>query len=165
MILNEKKFFKTLDILENYLNRKVNWVNPYRDYIDSDTPIVRIELTKKWESFTNISDNSIDYIFDNIDSLYFDYLKRFFIVDFSKMSVTPVKKLNWKKNFIAKKKKELKLFHSITMLKAYIWNIKNILWEDWFEKFLFNEFPELQNKNQLDYMSELDISDFFHWID
>lgn len=79
---NDLKIYdKILDILENYLKRKVNGKNPYQDYLDSDLPIVRIELKKK--KFKNLTDNSIKWVFQNIEALFFDYLKRYFDIDLS----------------------------------------------------------------------------------
>lgn len=66
---NDLKIYdKILDILQNYLKRKVNWENPYKDYIDSDFPITRIELKKK--KFDNLTDNSLKWVFQNIEALF-----------------------------------------------------------------------------------------------
>ncbi|MDR3150421.1 MAG: hypothetical protein LBU14_02110 [Candidatus Peribacteria bacterium] len=44
-------------------------------------PITRIEYKK--HKFSNLYDNSIDWLFDNIEKLFFDYLLRFFNLDLS----------------------------------------------------------------------------------
>jgi len=152
---------KILDILDNYLSRQIDWVNPYQEYLDSNLPITRIEVSKKWESFQHIANNSIDWIEKNIEALYFDYLKGFFVVDFRKICIWTIESLNGKTNFIAKKQKELKLIHSLNMFQAYGRNLKYLLWQSGFEKETFKYFPELENRNILDYTDNIDIKDYF----
>lgn len=94
---NDLKIYdKILDILENYFKRKVNWQNPYKDYIDSDLPITRIELKKK--KFDNLANNSLKFVFQNIEALFFDYLLRYFDVDLSVLIWQNIA-LNWKKKY------------------------------------------------------------------
>lgn len=159
---NDLKIYdKILDILENYKNRKVNWKNPYADYLSSDFPITRIELKKK--KFTNLTDNSIKWVFQNIESLFFDYLLRFFVINLS-FYIWINNTLNWKKVFLAKEQKSKSLFHSITMALAYLNNIKELAWENELYKFLYKNFPELENIKPIDLIDEIWLSDFFTWI-
>lgn len=151
---NDLKIYdKILDILENYLKRKVNGKNPYQDYLDSDLPIVRIELKKK--KFKNLTDNSINWVFQNIESLFFDYLKRYFDIDLS-MYVWVDKTLNWKKIFLAKEEKSKKLFHSLNMFLAYWRNLQEMLWENEFYKILFKNYPKIESIKELQLLDEFE---------
>lgn len=157
---NDLKIYdKILDILENYLKRKVNWKNPYQDYLDSDFPIVRIELKKK--KFKNLIDNSINWVFNNIEALFFDYLKRYFDIDLS-MYIWVDKTLNWKKIFLAKEEKSKKLFHSLTMFLAYGKNLQEMLWENEFYKILFKNYPKIESINSLDLLDEFEKWEFLN---
>jgi len=160
---NDLKIYdKILDILDNYMHRKINWVNPHNSYINSDLPITRIELRKKWECFLHIRDNSLNFILDNIEKLFFDYLRYTFNFDFQKVSFLPIESLNWKKIFLAKEVKRKKLFHSILMFKSYWKNIIDLLWQKEFEKFCLQTFPDLQNKDLLQYWDIFELHDFFN---
>lgn len=151
---NDLKIYdKILDILENYLKRKVNEKNPYQDYLDSDLPIVRIELKKK--KFKNLTDNSINWVFQNIEALFFDYLKRYFDIDLS-MYLWVDKTLNWKKIFLAKEEKSKKLFHSLTMFLAYWRNLQEMLWENEFYKILFKNYPKIESVKELQLLDEFE---------
>jgi len=155
---------KILDILENYFKRLSNWVNLYQSYLDSKEPITRIEVQKKWESFYHINDSSLSYFFNNIESLFFDYLIQFFVLDLRNISEVKIPSLNWKSNFLAKKKKGLKFLHSLNMFKAYANNLKLLVWDDGFNKIVLESYPLLQNKTILDYENYIDTSDLFYWI-
>lgn len=161
---NDLKIYdKILDLVDNHMKRKVNWKNPYQDYIDSDLPITRIELKKKWEAFANIQDNSIEYILNNIQAMFYDYLKKYFFIDLSLYEWENIS-LNWKKNFLAKQEKQKKILHSYQMAQAYLNNIKEYDGEDNLYKFLFKLYPKIENINSLDLLDEFDVSDFFSWI-
>ncbi len=100
---NDLKFYdKILDLLDNHRKRKINWVNPYQDYLDSDNPITRVEVKKK--KFQNLKNNSINWLFENMESLFFDHLLRYMTIDLSLYIWVDVS-LNWKKNFLAEEKK------------------------------------------------------------
>lgn len=155
---NDLKIYdKILDILDNYKNRKVNWKNPYQDYLDSDFPITRIELKKK--KFNNLTDNSLKFVFQNIEALFFDYLLRYFEIDLS-LFVWQDITLNWKKIFLAKEQKSKKLFHSINMLLAYAKNIEEMIWENELFKILYKNYPNLASINEFDLLDEFEIHDF-----
>jgi hypothetical protein len=68
-------------VLDQHKKTKINGENPYKDYLNSNVPITRNELSKK--KFDNLRNNSINWIFDNIESLFFDYLLWFFEIDLS----------------------------------------------------------------------------------
>lgn len=154
---NDLKIYdKILDILQNYMKRKVNWENPYRDYLESDFPITRIELKKK--KFNNLRDNSIKWVFQNIEALFFDYLKRYFIVDLSFYNWIN-KTLNWKKIFLAKEEKTKKFFHSLNMFLAYWKNLEEMLWETEFYKLLYKNYPKLESLKELELLDNFEIYD------
>lgn len=154
---NDLKIYdKILDILQNYRNRKVDGKNPYQSYLDSDNPIIRIELKKK--KFQNLRDNSINWVLDNIQALFFDYLLKYFEVDFS-YYVWKDLTLNWKQIFLAKEEKEKSLFHAYTMAKAYLWTIEDFVWEDWLQHFMHEISPSIVEKNHSYFQDELD------WLD
>lgn len=162
--LNDLKIYdKILDLVDNYMKRKVNWKNPYQDYINSDLPITRIELKKKWEAFANIQDNSIEYILNNIQAMFYDYLKKYFYIDLSLYEWENIS-LNWKKNYLAKQEKQKKILHSYQMAQAYLNNIKEYDWENNLYKFLFTLYPEIEKIKSLDFLTDVDISDYFSWI-
>ena len=155
--LNDLKIYdKVLDLVDNYMKRKVNWKNPYGDYIDSDLPITRIELKKKWESFSNIQDNSIDFILDHIQEFFYDYLKRYFFIDLSLYKNEDSISLNWKKIYLAKQEKQKKILHSFIMAKAYLKNIEEYTSKKELYKFLFELYPEINTINPLDLLDEFE---------
>lgn len=156
-----KVYDKILDILDNYLKRKVNWVNPYQSYIDSELPITRIEVKKK--KFDDLTDSSLFWLQDNIQKLFFDHISRYLNIDLSLYIWTDIS-LNWKKIFLAKEKKQKSLYHSMIMARAYLENIKLLSDEDNLYKFIYESYPELENIKPLDLMSVLDVSDLFIWI-
>lgn len=160
---NDLKIYdKILDLLQPKLKkRKVDWINPYQDYLDSDNPITRIELKKK--KFYNIQDNSLDFLLSNIEALFFDYLLRYFSINLS-LYVWENVSLNWKELFLAKEKKEKSIYHSYIMAQAYLNNIKDMVWDKAVYKFLYQLFPELENTKPLDLVSEMDLSDYFNWF-
>ena len=151
---NDLKIYdKILDILENYFNRKVDWKNPYKDYLNSEFPIVRIELKKK--KFKNLTNSSINWVFNNIECLFFDYLLRYFFIDLSVYSWID-KSLNWKKIFLAKEIKSQKLYHSLQMFLSYWEKIKEMLWENDFYKIIYKNWPKLENINFLDLLDDFE---------
>lgn len=156
---------KILEQLQVYLWRLINWVNPYQDYINSDVPICRIEVEKKSAAFSHIEDNSMEWIFENIEALYFDYLTRYFKIDFRKFSTISIENLNWKTNHFAKKKKEMKLLHSMNMFNAYSKNLQVLMWKWAFEKYCLSKFPDLQQKHITDYLDEFEILDHLYFND
>lgn len=144
---------KILDILDNYFKRKVNWINPYQSYLDSDLPILRIEYRKT--KFKNLTDNSISWVFQNIEALFFDYLLRYFDIDLSLYQWVD-KTLNWKKIFLAKEEKSKKFYHSLTMFLAYANNLKEMVWENEFYKIIFKNFPNIESTNSLKLLDEFE---------
>lgn len=155
---NDLKIYdKILDILDNYKNRKVDWVNPYQYYLDSDFPITRIELKKK--KFNNLTDDSLNWVFNNIEYLFFDYLLRYFEIDLS-LYVWVDNSLNWKKIFLAKEEKSKKLFHSITMFLAYAKNIENLTSRENLFKIILKNYPDLEKISALDLMDEFEQYEF-----
>lgn len=151
---NDLKIYdKILDILQNYKKRKVNWKNPYADYLNSDFPITRIELKKK--KFNNLTDNSLNWVFNNIEALFFDYLLRYFDIDLSLYAWVD-KTLNWKKIFLAKEEKSKNLYHSITMLLAYAKNIEELTSKENLFKILLNKYPELEKLSSLSLLDEFE---------
>ena len=158
---NDLKIYdKILDILDNYKNRKVNGVNPYQYYLDSEFPITRIELKKK--RFNNLIDNSISWVFHNIEALFFDYLLRFFQIDFSFYIWTEHLTLNWKKIFLAKEEKSKKLYHSITMMLAYAKNIEELSWEYNLYKILLKNYPKLESITSIQLFDEFETHEFLN---
>lgn len=156
---NDLKIYdKILDLVDNYLKRKVDWINPYQDYIDSYLPITRIELKKKWESFTHMTNNSIDFLLDNIEALFFDYLKRYFSIDLS-LYIWENISLNWQKLFLAKEEKQKKIQHSYIMAQAYLKNIEDICWINEVYNFLLELYPNIKTYEKP--LDEFDIADIF----
>lgn len=159
---NDLKIYdKILDLLDNHLKRRVDWVNPYQDYLDSSLPITRIEVKKK--KFQNLTNNSIDWLTKNIEPLFFDHLLRYFKIDLSLYLGLDIT-LNWKKIFLASEKKQKSLYHSMIMARAYMDNIKNLSDDNNLYDFIYKSYPELENIRPLDLMSSLDVSDLFLWI-
>jgi len=136
---------KILDLLKKHMKTKVNWVNPFLSYIKSETPITRVELVKKWESFLHMKDNSILWVFWHIESLFFDYMSRVFSFPLSSFSTSEIETLNWKKIFLAKSQREKNLLHSLTMFKAYWQNIIDIIWEFEFKEIVLDKFWNILN--------------------
>lgn len=164
--LNDLKIYdKILDLVDNYMKRKVDWKNPYQDYLDSDLPILRIELKKKWEAFANIEDNSIEFILDHIQELFFDYLKRYFYIDFSLYENEDSISLNWKKIYLAKQEKQKKILHSFIMAQAYLKNIEDYTSKNELYKFLLELYPDIPEKaNSLELLDEFDVYDYIREI-
>ncbi len=155
-----KLYDKILDLISpKKIKRKVNWVNPYQDYIDSDVPITRIEVKKK--NFKSFRDNSIDWMFQNIEALFFDYLLRFLNIDLS-LYVWQDINLNWKKIFLAKEEKSKSLYHSMIMAKAYLENIKNLSSDHKLHRFLFDNYPDLRFINPFDLFDEFEQHDILN---
>lgn len=150
---------KWLDIVQNYLKRQIEWKNPYQDYIDSENSITRIELKKTTSAFAKIQDNSINTMFTRIRPLYFDYLKRYFICDFSLLTWQKIS-LNGQKINLAKQQKEINILHSLNMAKTYLKNIDIVLWRKALFKFIFELYPDIEQTSSLDVMDEFDAYDF-----
>lgn len=154
---------KCLDIVQNYMLRTIDWINPYQDYVSSNLPITRIELKKTTSAFHKIQDNSINTMLSRIRPLFYDYLKKYFICDFSLLIWKNIS-LNWKKIYLAQKEKEIKITHTLTMIKAYLSNLETIYWKDWVYKFLFELYPDLENVSSLNLMDEFEFMDFYDQI-
>jgi hypothetical protein len=159
---NDLKIYdKILDVIDQHKTSKINWVNPYLDYLNSNVPITRIEYKKK--NFKNLYDNSLNRLFQNIESLFFDYLLRFFNVDFSFYKWVDIT-LNWKKSFLAKEKKQKNLYHSMIMAQAYLRNIDDIAWKEVRQRFLLKIFPDMENLNFLDLITSFELQNYFMWF-
>lgn len=154
---------KILDIVQNYMKRKVDWINPYQDYLDSDEPITRIELKKLAGAFSKINDNSIDNVLNKIDLRYFDYLKKYFVCDFSLLLWKDIS-LNWKKDYLAKNQKEKKILHSFIMAQTYLKNIEEYCWKKEVYKFLFKLYPELEDIKPIELLDEFEAFEFIRDI-
>lgn len=159
--LNDLKIYdKVLDLLQpELIKRKVNWKNPYKDYIDSGFPITRLELKKKSSSFTKIKDHSINFMLENIEWMFFDYLKKYFEINLSLFVWHQVNNLNWKKIFLAKEKKEKSLDRCEKMALANLRSIENISWKKAVYKFLLDNFPEIQKISKLSLLDEFESLD------
>lgn len=164
--LNDLKIYdKILDLLQpDLLKRKVKWENPYYKYINSNLPITRIELKKKSASFTKMNNNSYEYLSENIEVLFFDYLLKFFDIDLSILIWDSVS-LNWKKtNFLAKEKKDKSILRCIQMIKANIKTLENITWKEHVIKILDSIYP--WDINTLPYLDQFEsyelITDIFN---
>jgi acyl-ACP thioesterase len=67
---------------------------------------------------TDLKDNSLNYFFENLEALFFDYIKRYFDIDLSYF-VANLKKVDRSKNFLAQDVKYKKLERTLKMFKAY----------------------------------------------
>lgn len=171
--LNDLKFYdKVLDALDNDKKLTVLWRNPYKEYLHSPQPINRIELKKK--SLRKFPDSSFLFWEKNIEWMFWDYLNSYMKIDLSCLK-KDAPTLNWKKLYKASEKYKASLEHSEKMALAYLKNIARHRWrgetlqeeqENWENelfKFLYNNFPNLENKRPLDLMDTLEISDIFHY--
>lgn len=160
-----KIYDKVLDLLQDrMLRRKVKWVNPYLDYYKSKTPITRIELKKKPDSFRDLDKSWLKdlwYILDNANSYFYDSLKKYFEVDFSLITNEEIKTIDRTKNTLAQEKKEENLKHSLNMAKAYLEKLELLLWKKWLFKFIIELYPDFENTNLLDLVSKKEIENFF----
>lgn len=154
-----KVYDKTLDIVENYLKRKVDWKNPHAEYIKSNSPIFRIEVKRKSASMTDLKDNSLNYFFENLEALFFDYIKRYFDIDLSYF-VANLKKVDRSKNFLAQDVKYKKLERTLKMFKAYWETLK--LWggNKFLKKKFADIFPEADKMSYFEALPQEMLEDF-----
>lgn len=154
---------KVLDCVDNDLKRKVNWENPYKKYIDSDLPILRIEIQKKSQSLKHLKNNSLNFLIENIDSLFWDYLKRYFEEKFFDLDFD-YNSINWKQLHLAKQEKDKRIWHIYKMARAYLKSIQQIEWEKQLHRFIYDEYPELDNIKMFDLLDPFEIQDYYSWI-
>ncbi|MCT4617307.1 MAG: hypothetical protein N4A38_03805 [Candidatus Gracilibacteria bacterium] len=154
-----KVYDKTLDIVENYLKRKVDGKNPHAEYIKSNSPIFRIEVKRKSASMTDLKDNSLNYFFENLEALFFDYIKRYFDIDLSYF-VANLKKVDRSKNFLAQDVKYKKLERTLKMFKAYGETLK--LWggNKFLKKKFADIFPEADKMSYFEALPQEMLEDF-----
>lgn len=156
---------KILDVVDNYMKRKIDWVNPYQDYLDSDFPITRIELKKITSAFSKIQDHSIDAMLNRIEADFFDYLKRYFISDFSLLIDINGISLNWKKWYLAKEEKQKNILHSFMMAQSYLKNIEEYTSRDELFRFLLKLYPDIPQKaNSLDLLDEFETYEYIRQL-
>lgn len=150
---------KILDIVDNYLLRQIDWKNPYKEYLDSNFPITRVELKKTTSSFSKIRNHSVNSMIDNIRPLFFDYLKRYFVFDFSLLTWQKVS-LNWKKRYLAQEKKEIDILRSLQMAKSYLKRVEIVCGKEYLYKFILSLYPELEGINSLDLLDDFERFDY-----
>lgn len=163
---NELKIYdKILDLIQPWLiHRKVKWVNPYQDYINSNLPITRLEMLKNSNWLMKMENHSIDFMFENIQDLFFDYLKRIFdCIDLSILVWENIW-LNWKKIFLAKTEKEKDVFRCMQMIKSSFATVNDILWKEASYKLIYDLFPEIENIKPIELLDYWDIQDYFSWV-
>lgn len=129
---NELKIYdKRFDIFMNHLYTRVDNQKGlfYKHYLDSEVPITRVELKKKSRSIRELWLGTINDVLDKIETLFYNYIKRVYNIDFFLIDKEAVKKAIYKK--LDKKidcvdiKKSLE--KSINMMLAYAKRIE-ALW-------------------------------------
>lgn len=160
---NFRVYDKILDCVKNDLKLKVNWENPYKKYIDSDSPILRIEIQKKSQWLKHLKNNSLNFLIENIDSLFWDHLKRYFEKKFFDLDFD-YDSINWKQLHLAKQEKDKRIWHIYKMARAYLRSIQQIEWEKQLHRFIYDEYPELDNIKMFDLLDPFEIQDYYSWI-
>ncbi len=155
---------KILDVVDNHMKRKIDWKNPYQAYLDSDFPIVRIELKKLSSSFSKIWDHSIDTMLWRIEADFFDYLKKYFTCDFSLLVDIKWISLNWKKWYLAKEEKQKNILHSFMMAQTYLKNIETYTSRKELFRFLLKLYPDIEKTSSLDLMDEFETYEYIRWL-
>lgn len=73
---------KKLDILEKGKHKtQANWEYIYRQYIKEDFPITRLEYRKKSRALRELTDNSINALFNYCKQYTLDYFNKFYDLD------------------------------------------------------------------------------------
>lgn len=73
---------KKLDILDkNKHKTKVNWKYIYKQYIKEDFPITRLEYRKKSRALRELTNNSINFLFNYSKQYALDYFNKFYDLD------------------------------------------------------------------------------------